>query len=417
MALLDLLSSLVRAPSPDAGQAHMDDVTVPGRPRSNPPPIVQQAPQSQQLMPGMNIPSPQEPQSVSQGGRPVTYDYNNSADVGAVRAANRANAPEGGSVNSGIYGLLPQSMQHGTLRNVLGAIGDAFLVQGGAAPNYAQHMERQQLGDAMAGMNPDDPQSMQAGFQRMAATGATGAMADVDTQQKNYNDVQLRRQIQEQNNWYHQQTVANRLDMRLQSIVPTVGGVLSGVHSAADYQSAYDQIARRIQRIDPDSTPESIGLPARDGWTPGSTDGYGTTGNAQVTAATASAGQASGRRNTDVRASATVRAAQIGAGSRVDAANISANKETPILRREYLSGKADKAARGLGPPLSAYEQQEFAHDTQVSRNSRRPSPSAGGGPAAASPAPIVGHVYKDAHNNTATYKGGDPRLPTSWQTH
>jgi hypothetical protein len=47
-------------------------------------------------------------------------------------------AAQGGGGNPGIYGLLPPNLQHGTLRNILGAIGDAFLVGSGREPTYAE---------------------------------------------------------------------------------------------------------------------------------------------------------------------------------------------------------------------------------------------------------------------------------------
>ncbi len=46
-------------------------------------------------------------------------------------------AAQGDDGNPGIYGLLPPNLQHGTLRNILGAIGDAFLVGSGREPTYA----------------------------------------------------------------------------------------------------------------------------------------------------------------------------------------------------------------------------------------------------------------------------------------
>lgn len=51
----------------------------------------------------------------------------------------------------------------GPVTNVLGAIGDAFLVQGGAKPIYGPAMQQRKIGTAMArlGVNPDDSEALQ----------------------------------------------------------------------------------------------------------------------------------------------------------------------------------------------------------------------------------------------------------------
>lgn len=55
----------------------------------------------------------------------------------------------------------------GTLRNILGTLSDAFLVQGGADPQYAPLRERERLADAMTGYT----QNPQAAAERMAYQG------------------------------------------------------------------------------------------------------------------------------------------------------------------------------------------------------------------------------------------------------
>lgn len=61
--------------------------------------------------------------------------------------------------HKGMFGL------HGTLRDVLGTLGDAFLVQGGGKAVYAPTREREREGDAMAGMT----QAPRAAVERMTA--------------------------------------------------------------------------------------------------------------------------------------------------------------------------------------------------------------------------------------------------------
>ncbi len=58
----------------------------------------------------------------------------------------------------------------GTLRDVIGTLGDAFLVQSGNAPMYAPRRREERIGDAMRGMTQDYDSMMQAS-ERLAALG------------------------------------------------------------------------------------------------------------------------------------------------------------------------------------------------------------------------------------------------------
>lgn len=379
----------------------MDDLTVPGRPSPQAPqPIIQQAPQSLSLLPSTSVPMPADAQparGISQDPQGASMNYNNSDDVAAVRSANAANAPQGGMANPGVYGLLPQGLQHGTLRNVLGALGDAFLTGANKPTEYEPRMQRQEIGNAMAGYNPEDPDSVRAAASRVAATGATGAPEMADKLQQQAEQAALRRATIEQTGVYRQSLTQSRNDNLFNRMYPLAAADLSQATDAADYAARKARWDQRIHMIDPsmDAT-AALGLPGE--YIPNALTSTAGMNNNQVNQhQDRLTGQASGRRNTDVRAAATIRAAGIGAGSRVDSANINANKETPILRREYLSGKADKAARGLGPPLDAGEQREFDHDTQVSRNSRRPTSSAATAPAAPSGPGASDAAYLKAH--------------------
>lgn len=78
----------------------------------------------------------------------------------------------------------------GTLRNILGTISDAFLVQGGAEAQYAPLRERERMADAMTGFtqNPD------AAAERMAyggfADGAIKVQNNAVTQQQKAAELQ-----------------------------------------------------------------------------------------------------------------------------------------------------------------------------------------------------------------------------------
>ena len=84
----------------------------------------------------------------------------NLANADILREAQAAgeNAPQR---KQGYFGT------KGTLRNILGAVSDAFLVQGGADAQYAPLRERERLSDAMTGYT----QNPQAAAERMAYQG------------------------------------------------------------------------------------------------------------------------------------------------------------------------------------------------------------------------------------------------------
>ena len=82
----------------------------------------------------------------------------------------------------------------GTLRNILGTLSDAFLVQGGADPQYAPLRERERLSDAMTGYT----QNPQAAAERMAYQGfgdqSTKVWNESQTQQVNQGTLEARRE-------------------------------------------------------------------------------------------------------------------------------------------------------------------------------------------------------------------------------
>lgn len=75
---------------------------------------------------------------------------------------------------AGMFGM------KGTLRDVLGTLGDAFLVQGGAKPVYAPRKEQEREMDAMAGFSANPL----AAVERLVAAGRTEEAAEL------YDDIQ-----------------------------------------------------------------------------------------------------------------------------------------------------------------------------------------------------------------------------------
>ncbi len=90
---------------------------------------------------------------VGKGSRPIegpNYDDYVLNNVPAVNArAADIKETEAASQRRGMFGV------KGTLRDVLGLLGDSFLVQSGNAPQYAPARRREQISDAQAGFTVD----------------------------------------------------------------------------------------------------------------------------------------------------------------------------------------------------------------------------------------------------------------------
>jgi hypothetical protein len=389
MSLIDdLLATATQREQPLAPS--VDELTVQAPPRPAPGPTIQVRPPIDpgQLAPPLQVPDFQ-PQGVSQDPQGSPYNYNNSDASQALNAGVNADQPRGGMANPGVYGLLPPSLQHGTLRNVLGALGDAFLVGSGRQPAYEERMQRQEVGNAMAGMNPEDPASVAAAAQRVAATGAAGSDQVADQMIKNSNDAALRRATLEQNNWYRQNVIQDRqnyhADQSLQRMTPYIGGMVAGAHDLPSYTSAYNRAEAIAQRIGPDYHASDFGLVDPKDWTPGSTSTVGMTGNNVQTSSDRQRGQNITQSDNAATNAARIRAAQIAAGGHVAAAQIGANRPSEAgFMNDYIQRVQQ------GGQTSPEEDQRFLHDTQVGQHARHFTPHAGtGGPAAGGAGPPV----------------------------
>lgn len=368
MALKDLLNSFGQ--ESDGGGGEVDPLTVTAaRPPAGPNLQVQPGPATQMDFEPI-------PGAVSQGAQQTTQppdvNYNNNAAATAVNGALAGEpALRGGMANPGVYGLLPAGLQHGTLRNMLGALGDAFLVGSGRQAQYEPRMQRQEIGNALAGYDPNDPQSVQAAIQRVASTGATGSTEMADQLQKNFNDIQLRKQLMEQNQNYHQQTIQSRNDNLFNRMNSVAQADLGGATSAEDYKARLARWNQRVQAIDPKTDAmTAFGVPEE--YAPGAISATAGMTNQQVTQSNDRAAQrAQSGRNTDVNAASRIQAAGIGAGSRNRATDASANKPTgsTILQNLITKKNQHDANPSQFPDLTAAEQRAFDHLTQTSKKS------------------------------------------------
>lgn len=405
--LLDLLSGTPAPTDPNT------PITVTGAGRLLTPPTQTNIPTqtagtqlSAPTMPSGLLSGPPDP-VLGASGPTAGNGYDNSMAVHQVQQANVLDQPPPGGYGKspGIYGLLPDGLQHGTLRSILGSIGDAMLIGSGHEPMYRQNQQRLAEGNALAGYDSNDPASVQAAISRLASTGAPGALDAADKLQQSAESVQLRKTQMDYNNIQRQAMNQNRDQVRLQGMLPSVGGMLGGVDSSAKYDQAYDQIARRTKSIGQGYDPEDLGLPAKGTWTPGATSGFGmTANNEQVSADKGAQRNVSVSNNANTNASRE-RAAGTAAGAHVAAASIGANKPTDGTILQALTDK-----QNAGKTLTPAEQIVWKKLTNVRSGGAgvglAPGLTPGGPGAAKAPQFQNNTVYTDKNGNKARYVNG-----------
>lgn len=375
MALSDLLGNLlssISAPSPNA-QIPADnsstevspvDVTAPSR----------APPQSAQMVP------PILAQALTQAATPTPdpntvggVNYSNSDAVQAVQQANAADQPPPGGYgkSAGVYGMLPQSLQHGTFRSVLGSLGDAFLIGSGAQAMYKPNQQALAEGNAMAGMNPNDPNSVQAAIGRVAGLGIPGTANNpgstqiADSTQKNFNELELKKAQMAQLQMYRDQTNAARIQGIFTRQAPAIQGAVAGALTPADYAQRYALADARAKLADPTTTAaDAYGIPEPQDWHPGMTN-FGMTTNQQTVSGDKRRGQDITQSDSQGRDAAIVQSAGIGADSRKyvsDQHNAQPTEEK--FKSDYITAKQ------AGQPTTLEEDQRYAHDTEVNRRSK-----------------------------------------------
>lgn len=346
-------------------------------PQSQPQPMDQMLMPQSQGAPGqmMDQPSYQAPQN-----------YDNSQARDALTSSILGMHGTGGSPNPGMYGLLPQHLQHGTLRNVLGALGDALLVGSGHTATYGPRMERQMLGQAMAGVDPTDRASVYAAAQRMAATGTPEGVQAAEQLMNHWDTNQTHQDTARQTDEYHQQRLQAQRESLYNRYYPMATADLARATNEEDYQARLSRWQARIHASDPTADVNDVlGVPEHFG------DLEATAGmtGAQITHdETARRGQDIGTgdraaqrrvsmRDTDVNAGSRIAASRISAGAHVSAAAIGAGRPSaPGFNEDYINRRRN------GEPTTPEEDALFNHNTHVSQGRGRRAP-----PGAASPAP------------------------------
>lgn len=414
MSLINLLQALTGSremqssdtgPGAQASPVSSIDVTASGN-RNKPGPMMSMLPpqSSPDIAPGMS--DPNFDKGAPQTASPARLNYNNSSDVRALNDAMSAEGtPRGGMANPGLYGILPQGMQHGVLRNALGALGDAFLVGSGRQAAYEPRMERQEEGQALVGMNINDPDSVATATQRLASTGAAGSPELANKYEEQAQQAALRKATMEQTGVYRQGLQQDRENGLAARQSTMMNGLVSGAKDAVDYAQRYQMADRRAKQIDPNSDAASMfGIPRPEEWNPTLAYQYGASTGQQIT-------------STDKAASrgVTMRGQDIGANSRIEAARINAGSRQPTQAGfdEHLQQRWDESENG-GRPLSQGE--KAAIDKRFGRSrSQRPAITAPdttsvgaqlGALAGAKQKFQNNTVYTDAHGNHARYVNG-----------
>lgn len=172
--------------------------------------------------------------------------YDNSTALNALRGVNASHDSADNATGSGL-GLANILHTKGTLRSILGTLGDAFLISGGKEPLNAQRIYRQQVADASAGFQ-DNPM-LAAG--RIAQTGAPDSMKIADQLYTQATNQQLKQVTLQNANTYKDQAADARRDQMIQRYIPLAGGVLNKAKDANDYADRASSILQSARRIDP----------------------------------------------------------------------------------------------------------------------------------------------------------------------
>lgn len=270
-------------------------------------------------------PDPSTQQGINYSAPDIQASQNN---LKAAMQSPSMQAP-GGSANPGVWGLLPQGMQHGTLRNVLGALGDAFLVGSGHQAQYTPRMERQQEGLAMASY-PDHPEISRG---LLGMTGAPDSIKDVIGLQENQNNVDLHKDQLASQTQYRQDrqdainannasldaarkaTAANQTSTQIRQLIPQVTGRANTSQNLGEYTTKWQQADALAKHLDPTSdATKAFGLVAPEMWSPGMQQGL-TAEQQQLTADKAS-GRDTTQRGQDLNYKGKIGSASISAGQR-----------------------------------------------------------------------------------------------------
>ncbi len=344
----------------------------------------------------LQAPPPDEVAPLSVTATPrSTLNYDNSKSITAMRAAQAANPPMGGSDNPGIWSLLPEKVQHGTLRNILGAIGDAFLVQSGHDPTYGPRMQRQKESNAMAGYTNNPRAAIENLFGTATPNSMEGGLnllkeyqGDLRAREANQASADQHADAQASLNQNRQALADDRKSAALARTYPLVHGMLTAAAQSGN-QTVYAQAVQRAKQF-----AEQQGLDFEGYGVPDSIGDYvtgtGMTANNIATTGNTVRGQDLTAQARAATNSTTQRGQDLAAqGRAVNAGIAQQNANTAVTRAAQTATRPQLVIPGL---------------------TVRPAGGASPAPTKAATAPTSqfkdGVVYTDAKGNKARYDKG-----------
>lgn len=271
----------------------------------------------------------------------------------------------------GLFGFLPERIQQGRFRDVLGAIGDGILIGGGHKPIYGPRQEQLQMGQALLGYD----QNPEEALIRLMQTGAPGA---VELGQKGLQALETREQKaaqQEVLNNYRQQQIDLKRYQAAQQLQPYLRSIMSTVKDDESYANAWNRISNMMTRmgIKADAT-EVFGIPGPNDYEEGILESLGLKANEIQISRDKAAQRAEQRYSTDARSAS--QAASVAQRERASQRSTAARREATAARSSTKptssSGLTPKGSRtGLTPKASSaggVSSQERAQFIQQYRN-------------------------------------------------
>lgn len=203
----------------------------------------------------------------------MPYDDFNLRNGRAVIERDRAFNDTEGAVDPSRKDRRGPFGSRGTLRDILGTVGDAFLIQSGNDPMYAPRRERERLSDAMAGFTQDP----MAAIERVAGINPQAAQAMLEQYQLNQDrtadNQRMQGQAQTQADQERRQAINNARD--------NAARLLNAAATSGDPAQAFQQVLPQIQQMASayslslediamraDMSPEQLSMIAQAGMTP-----------------------------------------------------------------------------------------------------------------------------------------------------
>lgn len=217
-----------------------------------------------------------------------------------------------------------------TLRDVIGLLGDAFVMNEGGKAIYAPSIDSRRISEAGAGFTNNPA----GAAERLMGLGIDGTPELGNTIYNNAQTATLKRDIADNTAAYREAGLAQKTAGNVTKLMPYVGPLLSGAKDKDDYALRWQRVqqmaAKQGLRI------EDLGVPDPEDWSPEVARGFGATTGALINDENADLTRAQGKEIADDRIAATER------GQDVSRAN--ANTRAGVTTRGQDIAHSDRAA-------------------------------------------------------------------------